>query len=354
MSFQALSLIRKEVKAGSVTEKCYSNLSLFKYSNKCVYDNLWNSINKRCRGIIFNTRTGAVVARGFDKFFNLGEKSETEEKLILKKTGHVPFRVTEKMDGSLCLTFKSDGMWLTSTPGSMESEQAIYARNVLLEKYDLSRIPDDVTLVCEFISPTDRKDKVVDYGNMDELILLTAFENKWDQTEVPCNRVALFAKNAGMKLVPVWSVGPETITKIDIPNNTEGYVIAFQDGLRVKVKSLAYVKAHRLIADFSGKHIIDYIKDGSYRGAVQQLPEPKRVYFDDFYAQVLSLKGTIELEAEEWAKQCDPNDMKATSETLKNAPRNIRPLVFGIVRHKPMEDYLWKLVVERFKETLER
>lgn len=350
MSHQALALVRREVERGNVTERSHGPLSLFKYSPSCAYDKGWNKTNKRCRGIVFDVNSGTIVGRPFDKFFNLNEVSGTKAKYVLSRAKRTPFRVTEKMDGSMMSVFFYNGEWQTATPGSMESPQALYARRVLLPRYNLSKVPTDVTLVCEFIAPMDRQDKVVEYGNREELVLLTALENKWEQTEVPFGRVFLFAQNTGMTLVPVWAATYENFLDLPIPNNTEGYVISFEDSFRVKMKSMAYVKAHRLISEFGSKHILDYIREGSYQGAVKQLPESKRKYFDDIFAQVMQVKGEIELEAAEWVAKCDPTDMKKSAFILQDAPEDIRPLVFGALRGKSMEDYLWKVLHHRFKE----
>jgi RNA ligase len=354
MSYQALAQIRREVEAGNVSERQLEGtfLSIFKYTQHCVMENAWNAVNRRCRGIVFDTFTGTIVARPFDKFFNLGELPETSIHEVLQRAKIGGFRVTEKMDGSMCSVFNYAGKWMCATPGSISSEQALYATANLLPKYDLSHIPIDVTLVCEMISPMDRKSKVVLYGDRDELVLLAAFESRWEQVEIPTGRVISFAVQSGIPLVPVRTANCNNLTSLDIPENVEGYVIAFEDGLRVKVKSFEYLRAFRLICEFSQKHILDYIETGEYREAVKFLPEEHRKHFDDIFGQVMTIKGQLELDVQEWYNKCDRIDMKKSAQILE-AAGPIKGLVFMMLRDKTEEQMkmlLWKLIRARFGE----
>jgi hypothetical protein len=192
----------------------------------------------------------------------------------------------------------------------------------------------------------DRKDKVVEYGNREDLFLITAFENKWEQVEVPFGRVQYFSQVSGIPMVPVWQADHDTFLSLNIPSNVEGYVISFEDSFRVKIKSFEYLKAFRLVSDFSRKHVFDYIENGEYREAVQRLPEARRKYFDDIFAQIMQIKGEIEYEAQEWLQKCDPTSMKGAADILSNVA--VRNLVFMMLRDKPTNKMLWKLIRERF------
>ena len=347
MSYQALQQVQKEVREGRVNERPHEHLCIYKYSQDCVHDNLWNDINIRCRGIVFDTSTGSVVCRSFNKFFNLGERPTTQAEIILKKAKHTSFRVTEKYDGSMLCLWYYNNEWCCSTPGSITSEQAIYAKNVLIRKYNLSILPTNLTYVCELITPMDRNDKVVEYGDKEDLFLITAFENKWEQIEVPFGRVQYFSQVSQIPIVPVWQADYDTFLNLNIPSNVEGYVVSFEDSFRIKVKSFEYLRAFRLVADFSRKHIFEYIQSGEYREAVKHLPEVKRIHFDDVYAKIMQVKGETELEIQQWADKCDANDMKKSAEIIKDIGP-IKSLVFNKLRNKPVDSMLWKLVAERF------
>ena len=48
-------------------------LAILNYTELCVYDTHWSPTTLACRGLIYNTDNGEVVARPFAKFFNYGQ-----------------------------------------------------------------------------------------------------------------------------------------------------------------------------------------------------------------------------------------------------------------------------------------
>ena len=63
------------VKEGWLTMHRHPNgvLCGFKYSLSTVYEGHWDEVTLQCRGIVFNSTTGEIVAHPFDKFFNYQE-----------------------------------------------------------------------------------------------------------------------------------------------------------------------------------------------------------------------------------------------------------------------------------------
>ena len=55
-------------------------------------------VRRECRGLIFDSRTGKLLSRPYHKFFNAGEKDETQLNKINLYEPHV---VLEKLDGSM-------------------------------------------------------------------------------------------------------------------------------------------------------------------------------------------------------------------------------------------------------------
>ena len=66
--------IRKWANLGLVSERFdpKTGYSIFNYTAKCQYDGVWNDITMKCRGLIMS-QDGEIIARPFEKFFNLGE-----------------------------------------------------------------------------------------------------------------------------------------------------------------------------------------------------------------------------------------------------------------------------------------
>jgi RNA ligase len=98
-------------------------LTLYVYTERCVYESAWNLATIAARGLIVDLTARKIVATPFPKFFNLGERDGTAPDL--------PFTVTEKLDGSLIIIFHHGGVWRTATKGAFESPQALWARDWL-------------------------------------------------------------------------------------------------------------------------------------------------------------------------------------------------------------------------------
>ena len=86
-----------------VREKSFGHISSFSFSPKVFYKGSWDDINVKARGLFVNNRTGDVVARSYDKFFNVGEREETQIDNILKNVQY-PVTVYVKENGYLGVT----------------------------------------------------------------------------------------------------------------------------------------------------------------------------------------------------------------------------------------------------------
>jgi RNA ligase len=115
-------------------------LTIWNYSEKVQYENLWDEITLQTRGLVTDNE-GNVVARPFKKFFNLEEG---------KHTPTSDFEVFEKMDGSCIILFNYEGEWVFASRGSFTSEQAIKAKE-LSSNFNLHKLNKDYTYVFEII-----------------------------------------------------------------------------------------------------------------------------------------------------------------------------------------------------------
>src|SRR5882724_5816197 len=139
-------------------------LSLFCYSQSCVFDGQWNDVTMIARGLILDMKQEAVVATPFPKFFNVGERGQTIPDL--------GFETFEKVDGSLIIIFWHAGEWKTSTKGALGSVQARWAA-AKLKASDLSALRRGTTYLAEAVYSDNRI--VVRYAE-EALILLAAYD----------------------------------------------------------------------------------------------------------------------------------------------------------------------------------
>jgi RNA ligase len=355
MSLALLDMIRQEVVVGNVNEQThpqFPELSIFKYSETCAFDKLWNPINRICRGLILNTNTGNIVARSFPKFFNLGEMPES----MLEHLPNEDFEVLDKIDGSMgSLYVRPDGEWAVATPGSMDSDQAREATK-MLSKYATTLIPRSCTPVCEIIYPENRV--VVDYGDKRELVLLAIFNH--DGTEWPRSHVMQLASQCGFPMVRKYVTIDLHSPKFS--DNQEGYVIRFRSGLRIKIKSPVYVMAHRFLTNISIPRVIEGCRDGSIAAVMSQVPDTWKDKLDDLVTLVNNRFGKINAEVRGlWQKvacvkpQNPPcHDIrvwrKECAEWIKaHVQDSYQAGVFMLLSNKDPTEFIWKVTEEELK-----
>lgn len=122
-------------------------LSIYKYSQECVFSRSWDEITLNMRGIVLDNE-GNVIANCMPKFFNFEELESLG--ISLPNEDYV---VTKKMDGSLIEVFRYKGKIIVSSAGSFSSPQSIAAENMLKTKYShlLEYIEEGKTYIFELI-----------------------------------------------------------------------------------------------------------------------------------------------------------------------------------------------------------
>jgi RNA ligase len=254
----------REVADGYVNVREHPNehLRIANYSSQTQYEYRWNPVTEQCRGLIYNSETLEVVSRPFAKFHNIdAAQTPTPPK------GAAMIR-SEKMDGSLGVLYrKSDGTLGIATRGSFTSDQAIHASHwltthmahiaddgvVLRELWDPTR-----TYLFEIIYPSNRI--VVDYGDLDALVLLDVIDNETGKSDLEAFDALDWPVKADKVLVPGGFY--DTIFS-DIPEGNEGFVLYWpHTGVRAKVKSAKYIELHRVVFGLSEKSIWETIRNG--------------------------------------------------------------------------------------------
>lgn len=333
----------KEVEEGRVSASRTGDLTIFKYSQDTHIQGLWNETNRQARGIIFRD-DGTIVARPFPKFFNLGEVSET---MVENLPWHEEVEIYEKVDGSCGIGYWTDeyGEWRLATPGSMESDQAVRGSSILNLYYDWSHLPPDCTPIFEIIYPENRI--VVDYKGETFLCLLGIIEHGGEEWHP--RRVDQIAEKCGFRRPKRYNLD----LRGDIPfeNNHEGYVARFASGRRVKVKSPAYLRVHRLLNYMSPKGVIELIRGKEYGVTLRELPQGIQQDFDDIRAYVQNMHDKLRIEAEDIAARIPEGDRKTQALWIQaNTPNALTGVVFALLDKKSIADKLWKMVLEKVKD----
>ncbi|MFF8263637.1 AAA family ATPase [Streptomyces virginiae] len=249
------------IDAGYVTRKSHPELplSIYTYTRTAQYERVWNEVTTRCRGLVADDETGAIVALPLPKFFNVGEHESGQP--YAPALPDEPFEVYDKVDGSLAIVFHYAGRWRVASKGSFISAQAVWAQR-RLDGADTAALQPGTTYLAEILYPQNRI--VVDYGDRRDLVLLAAFGP--DGTEVPLAEAAAHWDGIG-SVVTVWPAMPLDELLALTESNTlpggasangmdaEGFVLRFASGVRAKAKLSEYVRLHKVLTGVTARDI---------------------------------------------------------------------------------------------------
>jgi len=264
------------------------SLVIFNYSVLCTYQRRWNWFERVSRGLIMDAKTGKVVARPFDKFFNWGELENKPEGL--------PTEVVEKCDGSLGILYRygpyGAGTYRIATRGSFDSEQALWATEYL-KNYNLEDLPDEFTLLFEIIYPANRI--IVDYEGREDLILL-GVRDRFDGYDFNFDEVHDVAETFGFSVPErTWGLSMDDLLSraTEISANEEGWVCRFVDGTRVKVKGSEYLEIARLAQKMTDRFIFESLAEKGYEETALNAPEEFRSRVNECWEVFEKIEETL-------------------------------------------------------------
>ena len=233
----------------------------FKYTTNTVYSEDWDNVSLHARGIVFDYATGEVLARPFDKFFNLGEMIDTETGVLKPIAGYVKqhlgfdnlsgdykhqkFRVMDKLDGSLGIAFWTGTDWYVKTAGSFESDQAKWANEWFDMIIDPSILDKSKTYLFEIIYDEDKHPIEYDFEGM----VLLGIVDTLSGIEEPLSEILRVAKELNIRHAEVLEFTDfDEVVKYakNLPKTKEGVVITFENGFKLKVKGDEFLALQKI------------------------------------------------------------------------------------------------------------
>ena len=215
----------------------------FKWDNN---DPIGSSVRRECRGLIFDDN-GVLISRPYNKFFNAGEKEETQLNKINLYEPHV---VLEKLDGSMIRPIPTlDGFVLATKAGitdiSQQAEEFIDDKsnyNTFIRKC----IQKGTTPIFEWVSRKNRI--VVDYP--EDNLILTGI--RYNDTGKYVDYQVMVDYATAWNIPVVKAVNGLVVQNIELFvkqvrewEDNEGVVIRFDTGHMIKVKADDYVLRHK-------------------------------------------------------------------------------------------------------------
>lgn len=307
-------------------------LTILNYSQKAQYERAWTPETVASRGLIVDDQR-RIVARPFPKFFNIEEHGPD----WTPPAGD--FTVTAKLDGSLGILYRAPDGLAIATRGSFVSDQAIHATTLLRSRYaDLAWDVDRCTYLFEIIYPRNRI--VVDYGALDDLVLLAVLDT---QTGVDLPPPAWFPNH-----VTVYDdIADLAALRTREEVNAEGFVVRFANGQRVKLKFAEYVRLHRLVTGVTARAIWDVLRSGGdLAEMVGRVPEEFAVWVRQTAMGLEQQASGIECGARavyEVVRQM-PTRKDQALHPLMREHRHLAGIVFALLDGKPTRELAWKQI----------
>lgn len=215
---------------------------LLNYSPEAMYSKDMTGVEKACRGLVIR-EDGKIMALCMPRFYNLGEPQ-------CPPLPNEPYTVWEKVDGSLVIWFHDGEKWRCNTRGAFENEYTEFASHWWREHVDFRGISAKFTVMTEACLDSDPNPRAVHH---EEGLYLVAVRDNY----------------SGKDLLPIagWFTSGFKHPKLGVGNldkligegasreGTEGWVIRFDSGFRVKIKTAWYLRMFRAVTNLTPKHI---------------------------------------------------------------------------------------------------
>lgn len=228
------------------------------FSEDVFHHSIWNDITIKARGLFVDANTGEVLARSYDKFFNVGERNNKEDEI---KELQYPVRLAMKENGFLGILSWDHrrNELIIASKSTTEKEYAGYIKDV----WNLVRdnIKDQLIAILkstncsalfEVIHPSDPH--IVDYHNKKRMYLLDFVPNvlhiadgknidrelseklkgKLLLVDIQDQDIFKFVKEVTVHNPYNFELGVELLTQGQ--QDVEGYVITDNAGKMYKVK----------------------------------------------------------------------------------------------------------------------
>ena len=342
-----MSLLDDYTKRGLLFKQKHPTLplSIWNYSPEVQYSQKWDEITLMCRGLVTDDR-GNVVAKPFNKFFNIEENRHTPTE---------DFEVFEKMDGSLGIVFKYNGEVIYATRGSFTSDQAKWMANYGKEYNFQDILVEGHTYLFEIIYPENRI--VVNYGDQERLVLLGIINTETGE-ELSYDDIIMVPWDIVKKYDGIRDYS-ELKGKID--NNAEGFVVRFSNGDRMKIKGEEYLRLHKVMTNVSTTGVWELLSNGG------DINEFLKDVPDEFYKKVKEYADRLKYGYYQVSEHCgkshnyfrygkygdrevEPTKKEFAQHVLKNGHPPYRAVMFAMWDGKPYDKLIWNILKPTWKK----
>lgn len=251
-----------------------------------------NPIVKEARGIILEERTWKVVAKPFNRFFNLGEDLDA-----YKNFNWSNFSAYSKEDGSLIIVYNYEGTWYAATGGSFGFVKIFYQRagkKIHLDKTfpelfwsiftPQAELDPNNTYLFELC--TEHNKVIRTYKDPQVFLLSVVNRNTLKElTDDEVDKIAIEIGSDRPKRYPLFSQKDvlQFIREQEDKDPTwEGLIIKDANGIRIKVKTKTYTSLSALHDNgniTNPKKLVPFVLNKDPAELLLHFPEVSDLYF---------------------------------------------------------------------------
>lgn len=256
-----------------IKEKQYGDISSFNFTKTAFYDKIWDEQTTKARGLYINIPKQKIVARAYDKFFNINERPETEldklqDKLAfpvrayVKENGYLGIVSNNPETGKLFVTTKSNpegsyAEWFAEALHTQLGDDTLDKINAYCKEHDVSFVFENVDM--------ERDPHIIKYPGS-RVFLLDIVSNDMKFQKLSFEEMCTVAESLK---IPHKELGYEIETWQDFfdwynrvmdedykygGRRIEGFVIEDSNGYMVKLK-LAYYNFWKFMRSISHEAI---------------------------------------------------------------------------------------------------
>lgn len=311
-------------------------LKMYSYTKDCHYENMWNDTTMKCRGLIVDNEDN-IIAKPLKKFFNYEEFVGT---IPLKGTP----KILEKLDGTLGIMYWYNDTPYIATKGSFDNKQSIHATNILHTKYKdvWNKLNKDNTYLFEIIYQEDKH--IISYPEIDDIYLIAVISTLEDNVEYDIYDYKFFKRPKLYYNVKDWV---NVRNEVD-GTNKEGFVLLFDDNLRLKMKYEEYLLLHMEKYSFSKKRVFQLVKNNDIEGINRMLS----LFEDEDRVYIQNLVDEYKSEFNKISQICE-KEFKNDFETRKDAAEYFKTCTYPhilftmLFTNYDTKELIWKYVKKK-------
>lgn len=260
-----------------VQEKRFGNISSFNFTRDAFYNKQWNAQTTKARGLFINTDTNMVVARAYEKFFNINEREETKMPILQHRFQFpvVAYRKENGFLGIVSYNSETDDFFISSksTPDGPYSKW--FADLFLSATRDKDAVKsylreNGVSMVFECIDIV-HDPHIIKY-DQNHVVLLDIVKNQLEFSKLPYDQLTHVGNQFGYQVKELaacindWPEFCRWYDEVEAEDYTydgkeiEGFVIEDSAGFMVKLK-LSYYNNWKFLRGVAN----ETLKTGNFR-----------------------------------------------------------------------------------------